>query len=96
MTEAMQVSRLLNRMHNRSNLALSVEEVFWMGTRGGGAFFGKCGAFEEGYEFDALVLDESSMPWVSKPELRDRLERYIALSSCSDLLHKYVAGRKLF
>ena len=96
MTEAMQVSRLLSRMPNQSHIALSVEEVFWMGTRGGGAFFGKCGAFEDGYEFDALVLDETSMPWVRKPELHDRLERYIALSSCSDLLHKYVAGRKLF
>ena len=96
MTEAMQVSRLLSRMKGQSRIALSVEEVFWMGTRGGGAFFGKCGAFEDGYEFDALVLDESSMPWVRKPDLRDRLERYIALSDCRDLLHKYVAGRKLF
>ena len=96
MTEAMQVSRLLSRMQNRSETVLSATEVFWMGTRGGGAFFGKCGAFEDGYAFDALVLDETSMPWVRKPEIQDRLERYMALSSCRDLLHKYVAGRKLF
>ncbi len=29
-----------------------------MATKGGGEFFGKVGSFEEGYEFDAVVLDD--------------------------------------
>ena len=38
---------------------LTLEEIFWMGTKAGGSFFGKVGSFEPGYELDALVLDES-------------------------------------
>ena len=96
MLEAKQVSRLLYRLKDESLQPLSTEEVFYLGTRGGGAFFGKCGAFEDGYLFDALVLDESAMPYPGELSLLERLERYIALSSCADLLHKYVDGRKLF
>lgn len=96
MLEAMQVSRLLYRLKDESLKPLTTEEAFYLGTRGGGAFFGKCGAFEDGYMFDALVLDESSMPWPGELDLHQRLERYIALSTCADLLHKYVDGRKLF
>ena len=32
-----------------------------MATLGGGAFFGKSGSFEEGYEFDAVVRDDASL-----------------------------------
>ena len=32
-----------------------------MEQKAAGRFFGKVGSFEEGYEFDALILDDSSI-----------------------------------
>ena len=69
-----------------------------MATAGGGAFFGKVGKLEEGYEADVLVLDEGRIPTpiMEELELEERLERMIYLGSDSDILHKYVAGNQLF
>ena len=50
-------------------------EAFYMATKGGGSFFGKAGSFEEGYAFDALVLDDSAEPCARPLSVRDRLER---------------------
>jgi len=69
-----------------------------MATKGGGAFFGKVGSFEDGFEADALVLDESRVPTPLFEELslEERLERMIYLGSEHDIIHKYVAGTQLF
>ena len=34
--------------------------MLYLATKGGGAFFGKVGSFEPGYEFDAIVMDDST------------------------------------
>ena len=70
--------------------------VFFMGTRGGGAFFGKVGSFEPGFEADAIVLDESRIPSPRELTVKERLERFIYLSGDDWVLHKYVQGRRLF
>ncbi len=36
-------------------------KLFFLGTKGGGSFFGKVGSFEEGYEFDGLVIDDANL-----------------------------------
>ena len=66
-----------------------------MGTEGGGAFFGKVGSFKEGYEFDVVVLNDSTIPTPLKLSPRDRLERLIYLSDDRNITAKYVAGRKI-
>ena len=38
-----------------------LKKHFYMATKGGGAFFGKVGSFEPGYEFDAVVCDDSRL-----------------------------------
>ena len=96
MMEARQVSKLVWRLLDQNLKPLTLEEIFWMGTKAGGSFFGKVGSFEPGYELDALVLDESRMPHPQALTLRQRLERYICLSENGDLLHKYVSGNKIF
>lgn len=96
MMEAMQVSKLVWRFVDQSLKPLTMEEMFWLGTKGGGAFFGKVGSFEEGYDFDALVLDEKRLPHPQPLNMRQRLERYICLSQERDISHKYVAGRRIF
>ena len=75
---------------------VTMEEAFFMGTKGGGSFFGKVGSFEEGYEFDALVLDDSTIRSPQKLSVKQRLERIIYLSDERQIVQKYVAGNPLF
>lgn len=96
MVDARQVSGLLWRLVDQSQKPLSVAEVFWMGTAGGGEFFGKVGKFDEGYEFDAVVLDDSNLQGPRPYSLRERLERIIYLSDDRNIYRKYVAGRKVW
>ena len=63
-----------------------------MGTKGGGEFFGKVGSFEEGYEFDAVVLDDSNLVHPQELSVRSRLERMIYLSDDRNIYAKYIAG----
>ncbi|HIT56363.1 MAG TPA: amidohydrolase family protein, partial [Candidatus Galloscillospira stercoripullorum] len=58
MADAIQASKLRWRLQDESLAPLTVPEVFWMGTMGGGSFFGKVGSFEAGYELDAVVLND--------------------------------------
>ena len=96
MMEARQVSKLVWRLTDQSLHPLTLEEIFWMGTKGGGAFFGKVGSFEPGYEVDVLVLDEGRIPHPQTLDIRQRLERYICLSESQDIRHKFVAGKCIF
>ena len=74
-TDAIQVSKLYWRHTDQTAKPLTFPESLYMATKGGGAFFGKTGSFEEGYAFDALVLDDSAEPTAHPLSVRDRLER---------------------
>ena len=50
-----------------------------MATLGGGAFFGSVGSFEEEYEFDAVVLDDTSLVHPQELTVLQRLERAVYL-----------------
>lgn len=95
MCDAVQASKLRWRLSDDSLKPLSMQEAFYLGTLGGGAFFGKVGSFEKDYEFDAVVLDDSGLrsPMELTPE--QRLERVIYLSEESAVAAKYVAGCKI-
>ena len=96
MTDAIQVSKLYFRMVDESLKPLVFPEVFYLATKGGGAFFGKVGSFEEGYEFDAVVLDDSVLRHPQPLNLAERMERavYLGLDD-KKLVAKFVAGRKI-
>ena len=93
MTDAIQCSKLRWRMYDQSLKPLNFEEAFYLATRGGGEFFGKVGSFEEGYEFDALVLDDENLPHPQELTLKERLERVVYLGDDRNVKSKYVAGR---
>jgi guanine deaminase len=95
MTESVKVSKLLWRLQDQSLTPLSMEEAFFLGTKGGGEFFGKVGSFEPGYEFDAVVINDSSLVHPQPLTLKQRLERVIYLSDDRNLVDKYVAGKKI-
>ena len=74
MTDAIQVSKLRQTLIAPEEKALTLEEAFYLGTAGGGSFFGKlrpadesgilyqgpgpAGSFESGWDFDALIIDD--------------------------------------
>ena len=74
-TDAIQVSKLYWRHIDQTAKPLTFPESLYLATKGGGAFFGKAGSFEEGYAFDALVLDDLAEPAAHPLSVRDRLER---------------------
>lgn len=95
MADAIQVSKLRWRLVDQSLAPLTVREAFYLGTLGGGAFFGKVGSFAPGYEFDALVIDDARYTIQGRMELETRLERTVYLSDERDIRHKFVQGRKI-
>lgn len=96
MREALRASKLRTRLMEEENAALTCGEVFYLATRGGGAFFGDVGAFCEGFEFDAAVVDESRFGTLRGYSMQERLERFIYLSRGEDCCAKFVSGRRIF
>ena len=96
MSDAIQTSKLRWRLVDDSLKALTVEEVFYMATKGGGSFFGKVGSFAPGYEFDAVIMDDSALLHPQPLSPKQRLERLIYLSDDRHIQGKYVAGVELF
>ena len=93
---AIQVSKLRNRLYDRDTKALTFEEAFYMATKGGGAFFGKAGSFDKGYSFDALILDDMSIPTTREDlSVMERAERFIYLGDDRYISGKIVAGKRI-
>ena len=95
-TDAIQVSKLYWRYHPEAR-PLTFPEAFHLATRGGGSFFGNVGSFEDGYAFDALVLDDTAEPSARPLSVRDRLERAFYLELDRDgIVMKFVEGKRIF
>jgi len=97
MVMAVQVSKLKWLESNKQDNFLTIPEAFYLATKGGGSFFGKVGSFEEGYEFDALVIDDSALSGSSGRDytVEERLNRFIYLGDDRNIAVRYVAGRKI-
>ena len=95
MADAIQVSKLYWRLVDSSAKPLTLEEAFYLGTEGGGSFFGKVGSFREGYEFDAVILNSSTIPTPLSLSPKDKLEQLVYLSDDRNITGKYVSGRKI-
>ena len=96
MQAMMHAIKLRWRLLDESVKPLSLEQAFYLATVGGGAFFGKVGRFANGYEFDAVVMDDSSLFHPQPLDLRSRLERMIYLADDRNVFAKFVAGNRLF
>lgn len=96
MRYAIQSSKLRWRLKDDTLAPLTMTEVFYMTTKGGGEFFGKVGSFEPEYEFDAVVLDDSRLKHPQEMSISQRLERMIYLADEREVYAKYVAGEKIY
>ncbi|TCO79437.1 amidohydrolase family protein [Marinisporobacter balticus] len=90
MVRAIQLSKLVN-MRKPEYEILSASEAFYLGTKGGGSFFGKTGSFEKGYLFDALVIEDDE--WIAnRYGLEDRLESFLYIGDDRNICARYVEG----
>lgn len=95
MSDAIYMSKLQWLLSGKQDMFLSVAEAFYLGTMGGGQFFGKVGCFEPGYEFDAVVIDDASLNVpADRLTLEERVERVIHLGDDRNVIGRYVAGVK--
>jgi guanine deaminase len=100
MADAIAVSKLRRALLDTGEAPLTLEEAFWLGTAGGGAFFaaagfGPSGSFREGCDLDALIIDDSELAAPFALSIRDRLERVVYLSEDRHIAGKYVRGVKV-
>ncbi|MBQ8616703.1 MAG: amidohydrolase family protein [Clostridia bacterium] len=94
MASAVQVSKLRWRYVDQTDKPLTIPETLYMATAGGGRFFGKVGLFEEGYAFDAVVIDDSANKNLRAFSPAERIERCAYLGGAK-VTDKFVDGRKI-
>ena len=95
-TDAIEMSKLYWRYVDADAAPLTFPEALYLATMGGGSFFGRVGCFEAGYEFDALVLDDSFEPCPRPLPVRSRLERAFYLGhDMRGIAMKFVAGERI-
>ncbi len=93
MAEAVYLSKLNWLKTDKKESFLTIPEAFYLGTMGGGQFFGKVGCFNPGYELDALVIDDRSLGTPADSlSLEERLERVIHLADDRNIIARYAAG----
>ncbi|MBP2662928.1 MAG: guaD [Firmicutes bacterium] len=92
-----QVSKLKWLETGKQENFFTIPEAFYLATKGGGSFFGKVGSFEEGYEFDALVIDDSCLEVsdYNQHSVEERLSRFIYIGDHQNIVARYVAGKKI-
>lgn len=74
---------------------LTFSEGFFLGTKGGGSFFGNVGSFEKGYDFDALVIDDGSLSDIKELTIEERIQRFVYIGDDRNIVERYVQGRKI-
>ncbi len=94
------VSKLRWRLEDENLKPLTFEQAFWLATKGGGAYFGRVGSFEPGYEADILVIREeeavNTHPLLRRYTPAERLARIVYRPEMRWKLEaKYVCGRKI-
>lgn len=91
---SVQLSKLKAFYEPEGNRRTGFQEAFWMATRHGGSLFGKTGAFEPGYEFDALVIDGLADAAVElTPE--QAVERFCYIGTKENIKARYIGGEEI-
>lgn len=93
MRAAVQASKMLSLKTGCRPVTIS--EAFYLATKGGGEFFGKTGCFLTGYQFDALVIDDSELSLPVSRSLEQRIERYLYCGDDRQITARYVKGEEV-
>ena len=95
MIAAIKMSKMVWLESEKQLAPLTLSEAFYLATKGGGSIFGKVGSFEDGYEFDALIIDDSSLVFGSNLTLDERLQKFIYIGDDRNILERYVSGSQI-
>jgi guanine deaminase len=95
MMQSIQASKLRWRFVDESLAPLTVAEALYLATLGGGSFWSQVGSFAEGYEFDAVVLDDRALRGIRHLNPLERLEHLIYSRAEHCVIEKYVAGTQV-
>lgn len=95
MVGAIQASKMKWLDTEKELKPLTSQEAFYLGTKGGGSFFGRVGSFEEGYEMDCLIIDDSNISDINKLTLEERIQKFIYLGDDRNIVERYVHGEKI-
>jgi guanine deaminase len=95
MASAIRMSKLRKVCFKEDEKPLTLQEVFYLATKGGGKFFGNVGSFEKGYEFDALVIDDDNLWKDNKGSIEERIERLVYLGDGKNVITRYICGREI-
>lgn len=93
MAGTIQASKMKWLETNKELKPLTLSEVFYLGTKGGGSFFGKVGSFEKGYEMDCLIIDDSNLRKDNEFTIEERIEKFIYIGDDRNIVDRYVAGK---
>ena len=74
--------------------AVNLSEAFYMATRSGGRYFNNVGAFDEGYCFNALVIDDHTMCGDELSPV-ERLERFCYAGDDRNICMRYILGKEV-
>lgn len=94
MAAALQASKL-KWVEDPTLAPLSTSEAFYLGTKGGGAFFGNVGSFEKGFDFDALIIDDKELAITPGRSLEERIQRYIYIGDDRQITKRFVRGNEI-
>jgi guanine deaminase len=92
MIAAIKMSKMVWLESEKQLSPLTLSEAFYLGTKGGGSLFGKVGSFEPDYEFDALIIDDSSLTFGTDLTLDERLQKFIYIGDDRNITERYVSG----
>ena len=93
--DALKSSALLSRKRKLTVPPLSLNEIFYLATRGGRAFFPESGGFEEGLSCDFLVIDDEVEKLPRQFSLEERLHRFLYYASPDEITTRVLAAEIL-
>jgi guanine deaminase len=94
MVDALATSKIISLFSRGTLKPLNHAEIFYMAARGGGRFFGNVGCFSPGFEFDALVIDDTPL-LENCYTTEERIERFTYIGTKQYIKERYVAGRHI-
>lgn len=92
MVKTIQLSKI-NHIFDHQYEALTLPEVFYMATKGGGSFFGQVGSFEPGYCLDALVIENKMFG--RELSAAETLQHFIYTGTPSSIVATYIGGKQI-
>lgn len=92
---SIQASKMVWLNSNKKLAPLTFSEGFYLGTKGGGSFFGKVGSFEKDYDFDALIIDDKLISDINDLTIEERLQKFVYIGDDRYINERYVKGTKI-